>query len=719
MHIELQENSNNDKLVSALLYQRAQVYQNQGRLDLARNDLQIAIKRDRTNEDAKQLIQQLLSQPTTAPASTPEPVKARDPDVEKFSSYLQRVSTGSTSHVKAFVQSAEFIDVLRACGSEDTDSQVKATAFVILTKILNPPPKADGYPMQTIIETCAQCFSRCIDSGKNADKILAYRTLHAIFQTSMTVGAAILSQEGVVEEMMDVIEFEILPVQIAMTDVMAIASSDKTCQKLIVKYGSQWLAKTATRSKDDRLKAAASNALTKLQAQQKYDATDDDKGSESLTNAMSQASHGDAQLTDGMIQTIKNFKIQQTPVLLNAVEALAYSSLQPDTKETVANDPVLLKSLVALSLQVADTNNTTLLFGIATILANVTMYRPLLTEEQKQMKKLRDLANAKGKKGQSTSAEDDDPRERDTAVDNRVRAVVEQGVALALITFAKNSSQNLKAAAAQTCLNVVTPQSTRGKLLQQGIAKALVPLAVEKQADFATVAAQAAARLAITTDPRLAFGSQTCLELARPLLGLCKNGTTLQQFEGLMALTNMASVDDSIRQKLVDEGGVSMFENLQLSNHDMVQRAATEMICNMTFNESVFTTYSKSSNRLRLLMILADHEDEATRRAASGALAILGNSPEACQRMAKVDKGYERITRTVSPDETAAVQHRGIEIIRCMLAHLGKEAAQNFVRENAHTMLVTIVKQSKDAVVQKAAVEVLKMFAELHVQIKA
>ncbi|KAG0170584.1 Protein unc-45 A [Apophysomyces sp. BC1034] len=703
------EQCNNEQGRLVQLLKRAAVYEALGRLDLARADVQTVIKIDPTHKEAKQTAQRLF---TATTAKDPSPPIATDPQVEEFQGYLRQVTSGD---IKAFVHSPAFVQVLTVCGTPGKAADIRATAFMILTTLFNPGPREDDRRMGYLIEQCALCFTRCMDSGKNVDKLLAYRTLHAIFQTSMTVGAAILCQEGTVEEMMDVVEFEVPEVQISIVDVLAIASSDKTCQKLIVQYGSRWLTKVAaSESSDERLKATAGTTLTKLRMQKEKQ---DDNAS--LDSAMRRMKLESKDLVESLVKVLKT-QSQDQSVVLSAVEGLAYSSLETDVKETLINDNACIKALVTLTISTANTNNNPLLFGVGTILSNLTMYRPVLDEQQQQMKKLRDLANAKqGKK----ASNDTDARESDAAVDRRVQLAIEGGAALALMVLAKNTSANMRQVAAQTYLNLVTPQPTRGRLLQRGVIRGLLPLATQKDdAACALIASQALAKLAITADPRIAFGQQS-IDLVRPFLNLCKDDKQLRQFEGLMALTNLASVDDQIRLKIVDEDGLVAFENLQLSSHTMIQRAATEMICNMTFCDPVFESYSDpakpgAQNKIRLLMIFADHEDVATRCAASGALAILANSKGACDMMAQVDRGYNRITQLLNKDEPVDVQHRGIEILRCMIQHLEKEAIDAFVAEGAHVKLVDVVKTCQATVVRGAAVEVLKMFVEHGVQLK-
>ncbi|CEG81401.1 hypothetical protein RMATCC62417_15611 [Rhizopus microsporus] len=687
---------------------------------------------DPTNQELKSLLMRV-----TASKEHSETIKQgnNDPQVARFQEILHKLDTVDVNSVKSLVSSNDFISILTSCGSLDTSPRVKSLAFMILTKLFNPPSEAASkYPLTFIIEKCAACFSYSVGQGKNESKLLAYRTLQAIFQTSMTVGSAILCQEGTVEEMMDTVEFEIVPVQIAIAEVLNIACSDKSCRKQILKYATDWLAKMASQNKTDpHLKAAAGTILTKLKAQSDIPTDEPAEGilsdgsvhSDNLSDSMRKMQLTSDDLVDSLKQVIKS-KSSDASVVLNALEGLAYSSLKPEIKASLGEDDEFLKCLSTLAINTvreeSSTSKNPLLFGIGTIFANVTMYRRILNEQEKQMKKLRDLANTKQRQAEGKTAEvndDDDPREQDSAVEGRINKAIKNGVSLALIVLSKSNSVNIRAVAAQTYLNIVTPQQTRGQLLQQGVLKGLLPLSRD-EGTTGIIASQALAKLAITADPRLAFHGDTVLDLVRPFLNLCKDSSQLRQFEGLMALTNLASVEDRVRLLIENADGMSTFENLQLSSNDMVQRAATEMVCNMTFCDPVFERYSdpkKSQNRIRLLMILSDHEDPATRRAASGALAILSNSPGTCEMILKVDKCYERMVRWLEAEETVEVKHRGIEVIRLLLQHKGKQVVEGLCKEGIDRKLVDIVKNCNVQVVRSLAVEVLKQLSENGVKI--
>lgn len=56
-------------------------------------------------------------------------------------------------------------------------------------------------------------------------------------------------------------------------------------------------------------------------------------------------------------------------------------------------------------------------------------------------------------------------------------------------------------------------------------------------------AAQALAKIAITTNPEIAFPGQRMIEVVKPLISLLGiDNTALENFEALMALTNLTSM---------------------------------------------------------------------------------------------------------------------------------------------------------------------------------
>ncbi|KAM3589661.1 SWI5-dependent HO expression protein 4 [Umbelopsis sp. WA50703] len=727
-----------DSQVAKLLMQRAEKYIQLGRRDEASADIRTAVKTDGKNKEivqnAESLIQRMYTDiKTVQPASEDQKVTKEDsPKLRLFKEIMQSVSdkNNTSSYIKELIVTRDFVDILQSCGDPSESNDVKTAAIIVLTTILNSQAMSEKIEggitlLAKVSNVAVTCFKQCFDSGRAADKINAFATLTVLFQANISVGAEIFNQPGLLEDIMDTIDFEKSEVQIAFADALAQACSDSHCRKNISKYCSSWLAATASSKsqKDTNLQIFASIALTKLNnANDKatdsmgLDASATDSGVDQLANAMREHSISNEQLSNTFTAVIKNNHASGSQLLV-ATEGLAYNSMQAAVKDALVKDDDVLDQL----FKIARENNRSgaILFGVATIFANITGYLPVLSEEQKQIKKLRNLANAKGagKNDQKGTEDQEDPRDRDDAVNQRIEKLVDKGIVTALIGLSRSSSENIQAAISQTFLNIVTPPKTRGTIVQQGGAKCLLRIVgTQHEASFVKFASQALAKLAITMDPRIAFPGQSAHELVKPMLQLCQDDFSLRNFEALMALTNLASMDENIRARIYLDKGMPIIEGLQFSDNKMIRRAATELLCNMMFLGPVFESYSDpkqsgAQTKIKLLLALSDVDDFETRRAASGALAILANSPGACSMMIK-ENGYERISQLLLPEENVEVQHRGTELVRCLLEHNGKEAAASFVQYHAHMKLVDIVKNCKVQPVRAAAMDVLKLFSQ-------
>ncbi len=90
----------------------------------------------------------------------------------------------------------------------------------------------------------------------------------------------------------------------------------------------------------------------------------------------------------------------------------------------------------------------------------------------------------------------------------------------------------------------------------------------------------------VTTNPNMLTEHQR-LGAIKPLVTLCRESgaTNLQQFEALLALTNILSCGPTEHEKFAAEKGVHAVHYLIFSEHLMVRRAATEALCNMSSNE--------------------------------------------------------------------------------------------------------------------------------------
>ena len=315
-------------------------------------------------------------------------------------------------------------------------------------------------------------------------------------------------------------------------------------------------------------------------------------------------------------------------------------------------------------------------YGIATILLNLLSRRPALTAEQQQVEKLKRLASAgkaKQKMGDALQENEEDERIDSTeAVEGRVRMAMKLGLTTCLVNLGKADSLRVKMLVGRLFLEVVTDAETRTEVVRDGGFKALLgvvasalagdrnDLKAEKTSVSVEVetapdglpALQALAKMLITLPPAALFGvdpATACLGTIRPMFMLLshEHSTLLQKFESMMALTNLASIGPSVATRIcsLKEGEVlKMAEHLILEDNELVRRAAVELICNLLAADEAFVRYSgdetdskeKTSDagvfsRLHMLLAMTNVYDLNTRLAASGALATLTQSANACR----------------------------------------------------------------------------------------
>lgn len=221
--------------------------------------------------------------------------------------------------------------------------------------------------------------------------------------------------------------------------------------------------------------------------------------------------------------------------------------------------------------------------------------------------------------------------------------------------------------------------SVRGTLIQQGVLSKLIK--IEKLEKNPTDIRKKILRnlrhcigkLLVTTNPTLLTSAQRMGSI-KPLIQLIREvgSSELQQFEALMALTNIASVGDDTKNKIVAERGLAAFKFAMFSDHEMVKQAATEAMCNMVGNEK-FMEELRQKDELRLwLALAADYEDHyACARAASGCLAMATADPEVAKTLISLDNFKKRMDETLECG-SLEIMHRMLVVI-LNLAELGGE----------------------------------------------
>ena len=212
---------------------------------------------------------------------------------------------------------------------------------------------------------------------------------------------------------------------------------DKACRSAIDKHCAHWL-QSLTEEPQGTHKARASLVLAKVR--------------------------GDSPGTD-IATKLSNMILQSDSESDQAIEGLAYTSLQPKIKEIIVANTALVKCLVT-----ALRDRPALSFGCLTVFANVTAYKPPASDEQKKMAQLKAYAN------QSKPAEQD-PLDNNGMVTARCKKVLEADIVPAIVASCKQStSPSTIALAVQILLSLSREQKHRAKMAQQGAIKLLLQI---------------------------------------------------------------------------------------------------------------------------------------------------------------------------------------------------------------------------------------------------
>lgn len=543
------------------------------------------------------------------------------------------------------------------------------------------------------------------------------------------------------------------PLQSALANLLAALAGSKQGRALVRSRALGWVeaAADAGSNADGDARVLCAVTLSKLGRE---DAVPGEPEEERLARE-DQAAEGEERYAKLLASHIATAS-PSSPALLSTLEGLSVLSTRPAVRDVLCEDSAFLKALLALSpvprasggsLPVTPRDSMVsldetaerpvdgaLCYGLTTILVNLTARRPVLSAEDAQMDRLRRMALSGKTKDEA------DPHETEEAVRARVDALVSAGVIPAMSGLVRAGSMRVKTGLGQVSLGIVDDRSHRAAFVRDGgfrvLSHVVRDLTAKETSKEALPALQALAKMVISVPPQLLFPAPAqvnAINALRPLeLLLCHSSSNLlQKFEALMALTNLASVSPEFGDRIVaaelpapenamrGAGSsskikvVDVVEGLMLDDNQLVQRAATELVCNLVNCEQGFMYFSgesaegekgnpRASARLGILLLLTDADDLVTRQAAGGALAALTDSAAACQALlagggiststprtawdrvgelfapggAQVDEDGERIETVSSEPPDAGLAHRGAVILGNLVRYLASEEGE-------------------------------------------
>ncbi|XP_020282813.1 protein unc-45 homolog B [Pseudomyrmex gracilis] len=482
----------------------------------------------------------------------------------------------------------------------------------------------------------------------------------------LDVGNAIVAKEGILEMILVMAGTDDVLQQKVACECIVAAASKKDKAATIINQGVNIL-KKLYQSKDDSIRVRALVGLCKL-------------GSSGGTDATIKPFAEGA--TKKLAEACRRFLInpkKQKDMRKWAVEGLSYLTFDAEVKEKLIEDQEAIQAMI----EVAKTGDQSVLYGVVTTLVNLCN----AYDKQELIPEMIELAKF-AKHHIPEEHELDEP----DFVNKRLCTLAKAGVTSALVSLAKTDSQNSKELIARVFNAICSQVEVRGIVVQQGGAKALLPLALDGTEKGKKQASQALARLGITINPEVAFPGQRIMEVVRPFINLLNpECSALENFESLMALCNLAGVNDSVRKRILKEGGFQKIESYMYEDHDMLRRAATQVINNLIMCDETIQYFEKENDRVKYLVILCEEEDQDTSMAAAGALAMLTSvSKAACIKIFD-SKDWLESLRFLLANPNSDMQHRGVIIVLNMMKST-KDVAARLIETDVMEILMALSK---------------------------
>ncbi|KAF3005677.1 hypothetical protein E8E13_004787 [Curvularia kusanoi] len=562
-------------------------------------------------------------------------------------------------------------------------------------------------------ELISKFVTQRAEKGDSDNLVVAFSAATAIFPIAVEAAAALFLTEGFVSTLVPVVEKKKSLTLIQVTlELISAACVDKKCREAINRHCRDWLDMVADSPDRGRANLAAL-ILVKL--------GDEEPPSSENPQVVTPAKIDQSDLIAGF----KSMVIDTEPgSKQDSIEGLAYASLQARFREDLSNDPRFLKRLIEIMSDPSTPGN--IIFGGLTILANLTAFLPIQSDEEKRMAQLKAYANVQ------KPAAPDDLLDNDHAT-ARCSRVLQAGAVPMLAQVCKKGTSNMLSQSSQILLNLTNDKKGRGLMTQQGAVKLLIVIWEHMASTSAAsktgttpfpsnaqpATAQALSRLLISVDPRLIFNSALPISSAiRPLQSqLSRTDSSIWQlhaFEALLALTNLASTDAQTQHHIIRTAFDTIVDDLLLSPNTLLRRAATELVCNLMGSPYCVEKFADGSprakHRLHLLLAMTDVDDTATRSAAGGALATLLSCGEiTVTPFLAQEKGVEFLIGLCN-DAEDELQHRGVVCLQSVgEVPAGLEAVR---RKGGVEAVAAAMEESKSPVVKQACREALAVLKQ-------
>ena len=519
------------------------------------------------------------------------------------------------------------------------------------------------------------------------------------------VGVWALSRVDGINEVRDLIRSGDRNAMYMASELVSAAASVEQARSLLVNLPLDDL----LQSDDCDIRSGAASALAKLGLADKTLSANEGEMM-GLLQASVQLLYGvtPSELDDERLSKIKSYEVSTKPTtaIERGIEVLSYLASKTQVKEELAHGfrasldspSTALERLVELACA-PNAGESLSAFGLATIFALMAVSFETLRREafagkditMEQYDELQALSMTKQEKSMEPSEAEDTP----AAVQERIRRMASADVPRAMVKLMNGASDSTVEQIIVGLNRMASEASVRGLIVQQGALSACIKVErgvrsrfimsvivivyntltlsfasfsqdnpSESGKNILRQARHCIAKLLVTTNPNLLTSSQQMGSI-KPLIQLIRDNdsTDFQQFEALLAITNLASTGDETKEHIVAEKGISTLSYAMFSDHKMVRRAGTEAMCNLVPHPAMMEHLADPEHLRLWLAFASDVEGNfECSRAASGCLAMSTYDPLVAKTLVDLKSFRESMTMMLECGNLE-VMHRVLVII--------------------------------------------------------
>ncbi|QSL65117.1 hypothetical protein MERGE_002422 [Pneumocystis wakefieldiae] len=566
----------------------------------------------------------------------------------------ERVKKRETGHV---------IESIFTLFGPKNDKEVKKLSSLLTFKLI----KKKNYISEEFLENSIFNFIiECFKEGRNETIIAAYSILTYLFTIDSSMAVNLFLKDGFLEEICSDIKNN-HEVNLFLLEMISSSCNNIDCRKKLLEIFMPAL-NNLKKQKNIRIYSLSEIIIIKLTSQinKKQDINKED-----VLN-----------LAKNLVLIISQ---DYDDTNMSLIEGLAYVSMFSHVKEYLASEE---KLFTAISERIKkEPSDVSFIFPAFVSIKNITSYKSELTEEQKQIIKLKSIA-------EGSIENSEDILESNEKVTERCFKIINYQISMALNLALSCQSDAIKTLCSKIILSFSIEKKHRIILAKQGVIRILYniikdyqtkTLSIEdSESNFLYPAIVSLVKILITVNPNLIFDRSKFQvdDVIKPIyecLKISENDNSMVQFECLLALTNLASMNIEIREKLVSILW-PMIESFWLSNNQLIQRSTIELICNLVACPSGVTIFKKNRQRIHILLALADSPDMNTRCAAGGALAILSDD----------------LSIYMINEDSEDLIHRGLVCIANIIYSLDFKEKVLFERSNIIEDLYKFIKKTKN-----------------------